>query len=234
VPDATTGEPVARPAAASSKTLRNGIRLLQVLAANHGGLLVSELARELDIHRTAVYRLLGTLEQDRLVVQRESGRYELGLGVLALTGAVRSNLQDAAQAPLRRLAAEVGATAFLTVLDGADAVCVLVVEPPTSLMHVAYRVGQRHPVHLGPGRAILIGRPPSTAEPAAITKDRPLGYVVTQDELQLGAWGLTAPVTSPSGPAEAAVGVVALTALDEDRIAPLVIRATREVAGALA
>jgi DNA-binding IclR family transcriptional regulator len=233
VPDATTGAEAARPAAASSKTLHNGVRLLKVLAANHRGLLVSELARELDIHRTAVYRLLGTLEQDRLVVQRENGRYQLGLGVLALTGAVRSDLQDAARAPLRRLAAEVGATAFLIVLDGADAVCVQVLEPPASPMYVAHRVGQRHPVEVGPGRAILIGRPPSTPELPSITQDRPGGYVATHDELQLGAWGLSAPVPSLSGWAEAAVGVVAFAPLDEDRVASLVIRAAREVAGAL-
>jgi DNA-binding IclR family transcriptional regulator len=134
---------------------------------------------------------------------------------------------------MRRLADEVGATSFLTILDGADAVCLLVLEPPSSLMHVAYRTGQRHPAHVGPGRAILIGRPPRANEPPAVTRDRARGYVTTHDELQLGAWGLAAPVPSLSGQAEAAIGVVALGPLDEARVAPLVFEATRDVAAAL-
>lgn len=231
--DETTDTAGSRPAAASSKTLHNGVQLLKILAAHRRGLLVSELARELGIHRTAIYRLLGTLEQDQLVVQRENGRYELGLGVLALTGAVRSNLQDAAQGPLRRLAEEVGATSFLTILDGDDAVCLVAFEPPNSMVHVAYRVGQRHPVQLGPGRAILIGQPPRPDEPLSFTEARSRGYVTTQGELQQGAWGLAAPIPSLSGRADAAIGVVALTSLDEQRLAPLVIKATREVASAL-
>lgn len=233
MPGETTDDAGLRPAAASSKTLHNGIQVLKVLAAHPRGLLVSELARELRIHRTAIYRLLGTLEQDQLVVQRENGRYELGLGILALTGAVRPSLHDAARSPLRRLAGEVGATSFLTILDGDDAVCLVVFEPPDSVVHVAYRVGQRHPVRLGPGRAILIGRPPEKDEPLSVTEARPRGYVTTQGELQQGAWGLAAPVPSLSGRAGAAIGVVALTSLDEERVAPLVIKATRDVAGAL-
>jgi DNA-binding IclR family transcriptional regulator len=207
--------------------------VLKILAAHRRGLQVSELAKELGIHRTAIYRLLGTLEQEQLVVQRENGRYELGLGVLALTSGVRSNLQDAAQGPLRRLADEVGATSFLTILDGDDTVCLAVYEPPNSMVHVAYRIGHRHPLHLGPGRAILIGQPPRPAELASVTEARPRGYVTSHGELQQGAWGLSAPIPQISGWADAAIGVVALGPLDEERVAPLVIKAARDIASAL-
>ncbi|QUQ68803.1 IclR family transcriptional regulator [Kutzneria sp. CA-103260] len=225
MPENETGVP-----AAGSKTLSNGIQVLKVLARHPSGLLLTHLAKELGLHRTVVYRLLGTLQRERLVTQREDGRYELGLGVIELSGAVRPNLQAAAQGPLRTLANDTGATAFLAVLDGDEVVSVSVIEPPHTPVHVAYRTGLRHSVSLGPGRAILIGRPFDPDLRPDLAKARELGYVTTHDEIQRGAWGLSAPVTTGREPAEAAVGVVALGPIDEVRIAPFVIAAARAVA----
>jgi DNA-binding IclR family transcriptional regulator len=220
----------ARQSSAGSKTLSNGIKVLKKLGERRQGLLITQLAKELALHRTVVYRLLGTLQQEGLVTQRDDGRFELGLGVIELAGAVRSNLQAAAQGPLRQLADQARATAFLAVLEGDEVVSVSAVEPPNAPVHVSYRPGFRHSAELGPGRAILIGRPFDPAERPDLARCREQGYVATHDEIQRGAWGLAAPVAMGPSPAEAAIGVVSLGPFDEAFVAPLVIAAAEATA----
>jgi DNA-binding IclR family transcriptional regulator len=119
---------------------------------------------------------------------------------------------------LRQLADEVGATAHLTVADGEEAVAVAVVEPRWSTIHVAYRVGTRHPLAAGAaGRAILAGR----------QQDRT--PVTSSGELERGASGLAVPLAGVPG-VEASVGVVAVAPLDAATVGP----AVEAVAGAIA
>jgi DNA-binding IclR family transcriptional regulator len=211
-------------ATAGSKTLDNGIRILTALARHPHGLTMTQLAKETALHRTGVYRLLGTLTRRGLVTQRADSRYQLGLTMIELAGAVRPDLRSTAQAPLRELAEAAGATAFLSVLDDNEVVSTLVVEPLHADAHVAYRVGIRHPATVGSaGLAILSARAAVAGERAEISEARRRGYSVSKGELQRGAWGLAAPVRPRSGEAEASVGVVALGALDEARTAELVV-----------
>lgn len=219
---------------AESKTLDNGVRVLQALARHPGGLSMSELARAVSVHRTGVYRLLGTLSRHGLVAQNTDGRYRLGLALIELSGAVRPDVRAVAQAPLRELAEETGATAFLSLLDGHDVVSALVVEPLHADAHVAYRVGTRHPATLGSaGLAILSVRTAQPAERAEVAEARQRGYSVSQGELQRGAWGLAAPVRPRTGQTEASVGVVALQPLDEQQVAGLVLDAAQVIASHL-
>lgn len=213
-----------------SKTLDNGIGLLQALARHPDGLTVTALARECGVHRTVAYRLLRSLTRAQLVEQRRDGTYVLGLGVLEMAGSVRATLQDAAAAPLRQLADDAHATAFLAVRQGDDVVSVSVVEPAVTGVHVSYRVGQRHPADVGAdGMALLAGEPPVDGERADVTQGREQGYVVSQGEIERGAWGLAAPVTSRAGTTVASVGVVALRALPEGQVAPLVTATARTI-----
>ena len=53
--------------AETSQTLDRGLQVLEVLADHPEGLTVTQLARELDVSRTIVYRLVVTLEQHGLL-----------------------------------------------------------------------------------------------------------------------------------------------------------------------
>ncbi|WP_166351285.1 IclR family transcriptional regulator [Phytoactinopolyspora limicola] len=231
--DVADPHPEPERATAGSKTLDNGIRVLKALAQHPRGLTMTELATAVGAHRTVVYRLLGTLTRHGLVAQGPDNRYQLGLAIIELSGAVRPDLQTLAQAPLRELADETGATAFLSLLDGDEVVSTLVVEPLHADAHVAYRLGTRHPVTLGSaGLAILSARAPRANERGEISLARERGYSVSQGEIQRGAWGLAAPIRPRSGDAEASVGVVALQPLDEVHVARLVMD-TAETIGKL-
>jgi DNA-binding IclR family transcriptional regulator len=79
---------------------------------------VSEVALELDVHKSTAFRLLGALEARGLVEQSVSrGKYQLGIGVLRLANAVYHRLSVVAQArpSLERLADEQGETVNLAV-----------------------------------------------------------------------------------------------------------------------
>jgi DNA-binding IclR family transcriptional regulator len=145
--------------AETSQTLDRGLRVLKLLADTDHGLTVTELASRLGVNRTVVYRLLATLEQHSLVRRDLGGRARVGLGVLGLAHQVHPLLREAALPALRSLAEDIGATAHLTLVDGAEALAVAVVEPTWTDYHVAYRTGFRHPLERGAaGRAILAGR----------------------------------------------------------------------------
>lgn len=181
----------------TSQTLDRGLQLLTVLAGSDTGRTVTELAHELGVARPVVYRLLATLELHHLAHRGADGRARLGLGILALAGRVQPLLRDAAAPVLRRLADDVGATAHLTVVDGSEALAVAVVEPMWTQLHVAYRVGSRHPLDRGAaGRAVL----------AARAGDR--RPVTTDGELQPDAHGVAA--AWRVGALEGSVGVVSL------------------------
>ncbi|AOS65358.1 IclR family transcriptional regulator [Actinoalloteichus hymeniacidonis] len=209
-----------------AKTLDSGLRILWELRENPDGLLHGELSRRLGIERTAVYRLIGTLQANRLVTKSDDGRYQLALGVLELASSVLPQLRRSFAQQLRELAEISQATAFVTALDGANTcVVVAVTEPSTTITHVAYRVGTRHEADRGAsGIAILAGRPPVLGERAAITEARQRGYSVTSGELQTGAWGIAAPIRPPHGHPVASVGIVAIGQGDESAIAPVVLR----------
>jgi DNA-binding IclR family transcriptional regulator len=215
-----------------SQTLGNGLRALEVLRDHPGGLGVNAVAQQLGVHRTVAYRLLTTLRAHQLAVRDADGRYSLGIEVLGLAQAVLAGLRSTAEPALAELADRLNATSYLTVAEGDDAVTVSTAEPRRPRMHVAYRVGSRHPLTTGaPGLAILAGRPYQPGERAEVTAARSRGFAVTAGELEAGAWGLAMPVFDSRKWAIACVGVVALTELDPADVVPAVRRARAAVTG---
>jgi DNA-binding IclR family transcriptional regulator len=206
----------------TSQTLDRGLRLVRLLG-EHGsrGLSVSELARELGVGRPVIYRMLATLDEHGWVRRLDDGRVRLGPAVLELAAAAEPVIRELATPLLRPLADDVGATAHLTVAEGEEGIAVAVVEPRWTTLHVAYRVGTRHPLATGAaGKAILAGRAGQR------------GPVATTGELERGASGLAVPLLGVPG-LEASVGVVAVAALDEATVGPALQRTAIALADVL-
>ncbi len=219
-----TTEGVGVVTAETSQTLDRGLKVLKLLADTDHGLTVTELSQKLGVNRTVVYRLLATLEQHALVRRDLGGRARVGLGVLRLGRQVHPLVREAALPALRSLAEDIGATAHLTLVDGAEALAVAVVEPSWTDYHVAYRAGFRHSLDRGAaGKAILSARRQPMVDP---------GYTLTHGELEAGACGAAAPLLGVTG-VEGSVGVVMLADAVPERVGPRVLDAAREVAEAL-
>lgn len=213
-------------AAETSQTLDRGLRVLEAIAESGDGLTVTELAATLGIGRTVVYRLVVTLEQHAFLRRSPDGKCRLGLAILTMGRQVQPVVRDVAVPALRLLADAVNATAHLTIVDGTEALAAVVVEPTRSDVHVAYRMGARHPLEAGAaGRAVLAAR---------TAAGRPLDppWIVATSDGPQGAYGIAVPIVGVPG-LEASVGVVSLRELSEAEVGPRVARAAGEIARAL-
>ena len=89
---------------------------------------VTEVSRELGIHKSTAYRLLTTL-RDRGLVEQDaaSEKYRLGFGLVLLARTVRADLDilRCARPVCERLSELTGETVTVAVLEGDDAVVAL-------------------------------------------------------------------------------------------------------------
>jgi DNA-binding IclR family transcriptional regulator len=114
-----------RGAASAVQSVDRAVSVLEILA-RHGEAGATEIADELDVHKSTAFRLLGVLENRGLVSQaKDRGKYYLGAGVLRLAGAaaVRLDVSQEGVPVCRELADELGETVNIAVLDDDAAVC---------------------------------------------------------------------------------------------------------------
>lgn len=97
-------------------TITRGVRIVQALTEQ--GRTVAELAEEFHVHRTTMFRDLKTLESERYVRRRASGRYVLGVRLIELGQVALGNiaLHRAAETHARALQRAVGHTVHVAAL----------------------------------------------------------------------------------------------------------------------
>ena len=100
---------------------RAAVLLRAVASASGQAATATALAETVGLNRTTTWRLLSTLEHERLVsLDRDTGRYSLGFGLVDLAGqAGDASLARGARVVLQRIAGQTGETAALAVMrDG--------------------------------------------------------------------------------------------------------------------
>ena len=118
----------------------------------------NELARRIGVNPSTASRLLGTLEDARLVEQvPSSGRYRLGLRLLELGNAAlgRLDMRALARPHLESLVVETGETATLSLPGEREAVTVDFVQSPASVQSVA-RLGRPSVAHATAAGKVLL------------------------------------------------------------------------------
>jgi DNA-binding IclR family transcriptional regulator len=204
-------------AGAHSQTLSRGIRMLEILSGEAAPLSIGEVSNRLGVHRSVAYRILRTLEDHGLVTRDSTGGLLLGTGLAVLARGVARDLQTAVLPELTSLANELGATAFLVVMDRGDCTTLTSVEPRHSRASVAQRPGTRHPLHAGaPGLAIqailddaqweeISPEVPRRPEVASVHE---LGFAVSHHEVLPGVTGVAVPLKLRQGLQPAAIAMV--------------------------
>jgi DNA-binding IclR family transcriptional regulator len=187
--------------AEQSKTVDAALTLLALLSQSEGDCTAASLARSLELSRSAVARLLTTLEGHDLARRTPAG-WGLGLGLLVLAANVEPVLRDAARPALETLAERFGETALLAVREGDEAVAIdEIAGTGSQIMQIRYRTGYRHPLAVAAhGRALLA--------PPASDGDRPQA-IVSEGELEPGVRGVASPILDARGRPIASIGVVA-------------------------
>jgi DNA-binding IclR family transcriptional regulator len=196
--------------------------ILEILARD-GEAGVTEVARELGVHKSTASRLLAALDRRELVAQDAArGKFRLGAGLLRLAGAARRGLDltQESRPVCRALAQEVGETVNLAILSGRDALYLDQVAGPAALSPHNW-AGQRIPLHATSDGKVLLAYLPEAelaeclAPPLARFTDRTItaatdfarllaevrrrGYATAADELEAGLTAVAAPVRDAEG-----------------------------------
>jgi DNA-binding IclR family transcriptional regulator len=192
---------------------------------------VTEISRELEIHKSTAYRLLTTL-RDRGLVEQDAGteKYRLGFGLVLLARAVRADLDilRCARPVCERLSERTGETVTLAVLEGDDAVIIHQSISRASALSVDW-TGRHTPLHATAAGKIflaympedqllsILGRPlerfteNTIIDPASLkdhtSKILDEGYGCTVEELEPGLNAIGAPIRGAEGAVVGAVSV---------------------------
>jgi DNA-binding IclR family transcriptional regulator len=156
---------------ATVQSIERAFVILRALAIGNAG--VSELAKNVELPKSTVARLLATLEVVGVVERTEDGEYRLGGGLSELAGAVDSTvaMATAVRPHLEHLSSLLGEAAGLTLPEGFSAVYVAQVESPNPVQVRDY-TGLSLPMHVGPASLVIMSEWP--AEQLAKYLSRPL------------------------------------------------------------
>ncbi|MER6573270.1 IclR family transcriptional regulator [Streptomyces sp. NPDC001093] len=245
------------PAVNGVQSVDRAVSVLEILA-QRGEAGVSEVAAEIDVHKSTAFRLLGALEARGLVEQTaERGKYRLGFGIVRLAGAVtgRLDITQLGWEVCERLSEEIGETVNIAVLQEHYAVNLYQVRGPGAVGTHNW-VGQLTPVHATSSGKILLAHLPAKAcaEVLAacglhkltphtltakakleknLTEARERGYAVTLEELEIGLHAMAAPVRSHHGEVVAALSASGPAyRFTEERmheLAPLLLKGAEEI-----
>lgn len=229
------------------QSVDRAISVLEILA-RRGEAGVSEVAAEIDVHKSTAFRLLGALEGRGLVEQAaDRGKYRLGFGLIPLAGAVSDRLDVTQQgrAICRRLAEEMGETINVAVLQEHWAVNVDQARGPSTVATHNW-IGRLTPLHCTSSGKVLLahigaehraallaasGMPRLTADTvttapaldAELARVRDDGHAVAVEEYEVGLNAVAAPILDRAGEMIAALSVSGPSyRLDEARLATLV------------
>jgi len=192
---------------------------------------VTEVSRELEIHKSTAYRLLTTL-RDRGLVEQDAAteKYRLGFGLVLLARAVRADLDilRCARPVCERLSERTRETVTLAVLEGDDAVIIHQSISRASALGVDW-MGRHTPLHATAAGKIflaympedqllsILGRPleryteKTIIDPASLkdhtSKIPDEGYGYTVEELEPGLNAVGAPIRGAEGTVVGTVSV---------------------------
>lgn len=140
------------------KTLNLALRVLKMFTREKpvwGG---RELANELGINHSNIYRILETLERNRFIIKDKiTKKYSLGYATweLGMIMYESLNVRDLIHPKLERLMESTGESIFLTILDRDEAVTLEVLEPENKVKF-SVSAGSRAPLYVGASyRSIL-------------------------------------------------------------------------------
>lgn len=228
--------------------LARGLQLLMQFNRDQPELSGAQLARQLDLPRASVFRMLCTLEQEGFLERCADGvNYKLGLGVLRLGFELLASMEltELGRPVIEELRDRSGYSAHLVVRDAREVVFIAKVAGRSAMFH-SIQVGARLPAHATVlGRTLLSDlsdaqlaalyanaplsaytpRTPTTVAALAelIAQDRARGYGVSMGGYEPGICTIASPVFNEQGRVAAAISItVAAQRIEEPELGVLV------------
>jgi DNA-binding IclR family transcriptional regulator len=250
--EGNSGEPGAAPV----QSVDRALSILEILA-RRGNAGVTEIGKELGVHKSTAFRLLAVLESHGFVEQSEDrGSYRLGFGIVRLAGSITAQLDLTRQgrAACERLAADLGDTVNIAILDERRAVNISQSRGAAAVASHNW-IGQQTPLHATSSGKVLLAFGPADVRAAVLAHalerftdatvtdpavlagelDRIVraGWASTAQEYEIGLNAVAAPVRDADGTVVAALSVSGpayrLAAESFPAIAKRVVEAADEV-----
>jgi IclR family transcriptional regulator, KDG regulon repressor len=144
------------------KSVSRALHIIDIVSSEKDGLGVTEIAKQMDINKSSVYRILSTLVQYGYIEQdKETERYKLGYKFLDISSKLLESidLRREAKPYLRELEKETNEVIHLVVYDQGEVIYIEKLEG-TETLRMHSKVGKRAPMHCtGVGKAILAHLP---------------------------------------------------------------------------
>ncbi|MBT2689757.1 IclR family transcriptional regulator [Bacillus sp. ISL-47] len=229
------------------KSVSRALDIITLVSMKKGGLGVTEIAKQIDINKSSVYRILSTLVQYGYIEQDgETGKYKLGYKFLEISSKLLESIDLRAEARpfLQELENETNEVIHLVVYDQGEVVYIEKLEGNETLrMHS--KVGKRAPMHCtSVGKAILAHLPSSVVVDILERKGMPVhtdktitdkeeflkelsqvrqkGYALDLEENEYGITCVAVPIFDHLGKVIAAVSISGPTMrMTDDRMKTL-------------
>jgi len=221
---------------AGTSSLERALVLLKVIEQTPGGLTNAEISRRLDIPKTTCSYIARRLEHEGyLIKDAASGRYKIGLAVVALAhGALREvGIRTVAEPALFKLTTRTGLSGGIGVLERGHVLLVDRVEGPRFVdrrLRAQRDIGRKLPVHSTALGKVLLAYLPrqqvldliggkelarSTAKTvtsktrllAELDQVRQQGYAIADGEAYSDLRSLSVPILGSDGSVQAALSV---------------------------
>ncbi|HYY72699.1 MAG TPA: IclR family transcriptional regulator [Candidatus Bathyarchaeia archaeon] len=219
------------------------LRILEALDASPAGLQLREIAAQTNVNKSTAYRFVAHLENEGYLLRDGAGAYVVGpkLARLGSGIAYHATLRKLSQPVALSLSSETKETVNLGVLDGHELLYLQVIESPHSF-RMASQPGMRRPLTCTAlGKALLAFLPDERREellplltfervtPRTISnlarfrkelaRVAQQGYAIDDQETDMGARCVAAPIMDEGGDVAAAISVSGpITRISRDRI----------------
>ncbi|NIF22813.1 MULTISPECIES: glyoxylate bypass operon transcriptional repressor IclR [Pantoea] len=238
------------------QSLTRGLTLLELIAASHGSVALTDLAQQAGLPNSTTHRLLTTMQQQGFVHQvGDLGLWTIGAHAFVVGSSFLQsrNLLALVHPVLRQLMETSGETVNLAVLDLGDYQAVIIDQVQcTQLMRMSAPIGGKLPMHAsGAGKAFLAHlsdeqvtkllhqkglhhyTPKTLMSPqslkANLAQVRKAGFSFDDEEHALGLRCVAAPIYDEHGEPFAALSISGpLARMTDDRITELGALVIRE------
>ncbi len=240
------------------QTLDRALNILELLAVQKSGLGVTEIGLKVGLHKSTAFRLLNALaERGYIEKDSDNGTYKIGMKVVEISSIHLNSIELKTEAApsLRTLAAISTQPVHLATLMGSEVVYIEKVDTLSSIRMYS-NIGKRIPAHCtGVGRALYLDASESelteafkgynfvgyTKHTVSNLRDfinqmkgfKELGYVIDNEEHEIGIRCIAAPIRDYRGRIIASVstsGTKAIISKESDStLIPKVLDCAREI-----
>lgn len=197
-------------ATAGAQSVRRALAVLRVLATGQElGVRLTDVVSHTGLNRPTVHRILRVLVEEGAVEQDAATRRYLIGGEVSLLGLARSMrfpIRAIAEPHLRHLSEVLGDTAFLTIRNGADSICIDRRAGSFPVKVLSIEVGARRPLGVGVSGLVLLAALPAEEAAEVVQRNARRLQALRIDPVELLERALR---TRQQGYAYAAKGVVA-------------------------